>query len=75
MVSSGRTSKDSGPHSLKRAYHKLKRTSLLIPGVLTMILTISRAASFVGLSAGCLSASVSRWEILKAIGVMGEDMK
>ena len=75
IVSSGRTPRESSPHSLRRASHTLKKIPLLIPGVLTKRLSVSRAAIFVRLSAGCLSASVSRWETLKVIWVMGEDMK
>ena len=60
IVSSGRTPKDSGPHSFKRACQTLKSTPLLISGVLTKRLSMSRGAMLIRLSAGCLLTSVNR---------------
>ena len=58
IVSSGRTPRESGTHSWRRAYHTLKRIPLVMPGILIKRLSISRTATFVRLSAGCVSASV-----------------
>ena len=73
MMSSGRTPKESGPHSFKRDYHTLKRTPLLMPLVLEKRLSISIAASFVQLSAAFLSASENTYEVLRVIEIVTED--
>ena len=72
MMSSGRTPRESGPHSFKRDCVTLKRTPLLMPLVLEKSVSISNVASFVKLSAGFLSASGSICKRIKFIQVIRE---
>ena len=72
MVSSGRTPKESGPHSFRRDCHTLKRTPLLMPLVLDKGSSTSIIDSFVKLSAGFLWASGNTYEVLRMIEVVKE---
>ena len=59
MVSSGRTPKDSGPHSFSKECPILKITSSLICDVLESGFSMSKAATLERLFAGCLSTSIN----------------